>query len=249
MKLTPWLVLLSLSLVACSGSKSAQKVNEEPPQIELSDADEFIENPSDAPATDTAAVDSAALTESNEAVEATTEPTDLAATEPAPLQNDVTESPVVEEAAPAIAAEPAATAAPEIAATSSVAAGTMQEYKVQKNETLMMIAFKLYGDYGKWKDLAANNQRALKGGQTVFAGMTLQYPSPAQEFVWNPEGLPYLIRTGDTLGGISKTVYTTPKKWKLIWDNNRPLIKDPNKIFAGFTIYYLENGREVASEI
>ena len=47
MKLTPWLVLLSLITVSCSGSKSAQKVNEETPQIELSDADEFIENPTD----------------------------------------------------------------------------------------------------------------------------------------------------------------------------------------------------------
>ena len=37
--------------------------------------------------------------------------------------------------------------------------------------------------------------------------------------------------------------------WKNIWNNNKPLIRDPNKIFAGFTLYYLENGRDVASEI
>lgn len=237
MKLTPWLLFLSLSIVACSGSKSAQKVNEEPPQIELSDADEFIENPSEAPAEttaeSTAEADANALTETNEAV-AEENLTETSATEPVVTES---EAPVVEEAAP------------QVSAASSAHAGSMQEYKVQKNETLMMIAFKLYGDYGKWKDLAAHNQKTLKGGQKVWAGMTLHYPAPAQEFVWNPQGLPYLIRTGDTLGRISTTVYTTPKKWKLIWDNNRPLIKDPNKIFAGFTIYYLENGREVASEI
>lgn len=243
MKLTPWLVILSLSLVACSGSKSAQKVNEEPPQIELSDADEFIENPSDAP------VDNSTLAQTNEAVtEATTNELTPVETTPAPVEQTVTETPAVtDEMAPVVEAKPEAT--PEISTTSSVAAGTIQEYKVQKNETLMMIAFKLYGDYGKWKDIAAHNQKALKGGQIVREGMTLHYSAPAQEFVWNPQGLPYLIRTGDTLGGISKTVYTTPKKWKLIWNNNKPLIKDPNLIFAGFTIYYLENGREVASGI
>ena len=79
--------------------------------------------------------------------------------------------------------------------------------------------------------------------------MNLKYIAPAEEFVWNPEGLPYLIRTGDTLGIISTSVYQTSRKWKMIWENNRPLIKDPNKIFAGFTLYYLENGRDVAAEM
>jgi nucleoid-associated protein YgaU len=127
--------------------------------------------------------------------------------------------------------------------------GTLKTYNVQKNETLMLIAFKLYGDYERWKELANQNRDSLKGNTNIREGMTLKYMAPAEEFVWNPQGLPYLIRTGDTLGGISKTVYTTTKKWKLIWENNRPLIKDPNKIFAGFTIHYLENGREVANEI
>src|SRR5690606_8465138 len=100
---------------------------------------------------------------------------------------------------------------PQVAATPAVDAGTMLEYKVQKNETLMMIAFKLYGDYAKWKTLAAHNQKALKNGHTVWEGMTLWYPAPAEAFAWNPQGLPYLIRTGDTLMGISKNVYTTTK--------------------------------------
>lgn len=234
MKLTPWLVVLSLSLVACSGSKSAQKVNEEPPQIELSDADEFIENPGDAP------VDNESLDLTSD----TTAATNLETTEAAPVEagNEV----AVTDEEPVIIEEDVT---PQVAVAPAVDAGTILEYQVQKNETLMMIAFKLYGDYSKWQTLAAHNQAALKNGHTVWTGMTLKYPAPAEAFVWNPQGLPYLIRTGDTLTGISKNVYTTPKKWKLIWENNRPLIKDPNKIFAGFTIYYLENGREVAAEI
>jgi nucleoid-associated protein YgaU len=211
MKLTPWMVIISLTFaVSCSGSKSSKKVKEQSPQIELSDADEFIENP-----------------EQNSA-----------SAEPAPAEDVVVSNsePLVEESGlennQVMPSEP----------------GTMKQYTVQKNETLMMIAFKLYGDYGKWKSLANQNRDKLKDGSIVRSGMVLNYVAPAEEFVWNPQGNPYLIKTGDTLGHISKEVYATMKKWKLLWENNRPLVKDPNKIYAGFTIYYLEDGREVASK-
>jgi nucleoid-associated protein YgaU len=219
MKLTPWMVFLSLTLVSCSGSKSAQTVPQETPQVELSDADEFIENPNEEPAA--------------EAVEPATAVADTA----------VAEEPVVGDAQPVVEE----TAAPVVVAQ-NVGAGTEKQYTVLKNETLMLISFKLFGDYEKWKELASQNRATLKGSTNVREGMVLKYLAPAEEFVWNPQGLPYLIRTGDTLGKVSQTVYQTAKKWKLIWNNNRPLIKDPNRIFAGFTIYYLENGREVAAE-
>ncbi len=228
MKLTPWLVVLCLGLVSCSGSKSAQKVDEETPQIELSDADEFIESPieEDQPFADS-------------------EPQENLITEETPtesLQEPVSEmdAPVVTDSEPVVQ---------EAAPVVNYDAGSTKQYTVQKNETLMLIAFKLYGNYERWKELADQNRNALNGTTNIKEGMVLNYIAPAEEFVWNPQGLPYLIRTGDTLGGISKQVYTTVNKWKLIWDNNRPLIKDPNKIYAGFTLYYLENGREVANEI
>jgi nucleoid-associated protein YgaU len=221
MKLIPLMVFLLLGLVGCSGSKSAQDVSQETPQVELSDADEFVENPNESPST---------------------EPTEMAATDGAPVEAPVvSDAPVVEETNN-ISTE-------STPVVSEVSAGGEKTYQVQKNETLMMVAFKLYGDYSKWKDLASQNSDVLKGSTTVRAGTTLKYTAPEQEFVWNPEGLPYLIRTGDTLGTISTSVYQTSKKWKIIWNNNKPLIRDPNKIFAGFTLYYLENGRDVASEI
>lgn len=221
MKQLPWLVVLCLVFVSCSGSKSAQKVNEETPQIELSDADEFIETPAGDTFTDAPAeVDPVADT-------AYTEDTGLTSSEP------LVQEGTLESSQPVI----------------SNISGGMKQYTVEKNETLMMIAFKLYGDYGRWKELATQNSGKLKGGTAITPGMTLDYLAPAEEFVWSPQGNPYLIKTGDTLGGISKEVYATVKKWKLLWENNRPLIKDPNKIYAGFTIYYPESGREVASGI
>lgn len=230
MKITPWLVLLSFSLVSCSGSKSAQQVNEETPQIELSDADEFIETPTEVqPLADAPAeVIADPLIENSEGF---TDDSIVSTTEP------LVQESTLENTSPVITNEV------------SSAPGAMAQYTVQKNETLMMIAFKLYGDYARWKELANMNSGTLKGGTTITPGMVLNYIAPAEAFVWNPQGNPYLIKTGDTLGGISKEVYATVKKWKLLWENNKPLIKDPNKIYAGFTIYYLENGREVANEI
>lgn len=120
--------------------------------------------------------------------------------------------------------------------------GNIKNYKVQKGETLMHIAFKIYGDISRWKDLRRLNGDKLSSNSALRAGLTLKYDEPEQEFVWNPEGNPYMIKNGETLGTISNTVYQTPKKWKTIWENNKPLIKNPNMIYAGFTIYYKSEG-------
>lgn len=120
-------------------------------------------------------------------------------------------------------------------------------YKVQKSETLMLVAFKLYGDYSRWKELKELNKDKIKNGMMVRAGMELKYVVGGDEFVWDQKGNPHLIRHGDTLGLISKTVYGKIKRWKDIWNNNKPMIKDPNKIFAGFTLYYIPDSKTVAS--
>lgn len=117
-------------------------------------------------------------------------------------------------------------------------------YTVKSGETLMLIAFNLYGDYRKWKDIKSLNGLS---SNNISEGMTLKYKRPDTDFSWNPQGLPYLIKRGDTLGKISNEKYGTPKKWSLIYDNNKPLIKDPNLIFAGFTLYYISE-RDLASE-
>ncbi len=121
--------------------------------------------------------------------------------------------------------------------------GEMETYKVQKGDTMMMVAFKIYGDYRKWKDLKAWNKDVKK----VKEGVELKYQVPDSKFGWMPSGLPYLVKTGDTLQIVSMDKYGTTRKWKSIYNNNRPLIRDPNLIFAGFTIYY-QPTRELASE-
>ena len=133
-----------------------------------------------------------------------------------------------------------AASAPEVETS-----GEMSQYTVSKGETMMMIAFKVYGDYRVWKKISDANPGVSVNG--LRAGTVLSYPTPTALFDWSPVGNPYLVRNGDTLGLISKDKYGTSNRWKDIWNNNKPLIVDPNLIFAGFTIYY-KSDRDVASE-
>ena len=122
--------------------------------------------------------------------------------------------------------------------------GTYGNYKIKKGDTLMLVAFKIYGDYTKWRSIANLNP----GSSRLSVGTVIKFQKPKRKFSWDPEGLPHLIRNGETLGTISNQKYGTSKKWKSIWNNNRPLIRNPNLIFAGFTVYYIPNeDRDVAS--
>jgi len=125
----------------------------------------------------------------------------------------------------------------------SIDSGSNGQYTVKKGDTLMWIAFKIYGDYSKWKDLSNANG----GISTISTGQVLSYNEPAERFVWQPNGLPHTVVNGETLGTISNDKYGTASRWKSIYDNNQPMIKDPNLIFAGFTLYYVPD-RDIASE-
>ena len=115
--------------------------------------------------------------------------------------------------------------------------GEMRTYKVRRGDTLMKIAFKLYGDIDRWKDLKNWNQASIKRVSKLEPGTELTY-SDEGEFVVEKHDHSYLIKSGDTLGGIAKNVYGKTNKWKKLQKYNARLIKNPNRIFAGFTLYY-----------
>jgi nucleoid-associated protein YgaU len=238
MKFPVWMLTICLSLlVSCSGKKASQDVSSDSPQIEVSDGESI-----EATQSDEALVESLGTTEPS--TEPSSEPSSEVAVEDT---SNLNTEPTVQ---PESVASPT-DSAPVVESMSSVSSGMEGEektYTVLKNETLMMIAFKIYGDYSKWREIAALNGDQLKGSYSLRNGMSLKYKAPAQEFVWSPEGNPYLIKTGDSLSLISGQVYGTIKKWRMIWDNNRPLIKDANKIFAGFTIYYLDQDKVATAE-
>lgn len=129
-------------------------------------------------------------------------------------------------------------------ASQSNLTGDYSNYTVEKGDTYMLIAFRIYGDYEKWRSIANENPGISQAG--LNQGAVLKYRMPETEFKWNPEGLPYLIKTGDTLGTISHDKYGTDKKWRALWENNRPMIKNPDLIFAGFTLYYNQDDKRVS---
>lgn len=131
----------------------------------------------------------------------------------------------------------------EAMATSSLM-GEYANYMVEKGDTFMLIAFKIYGDYSKWHSIANENPGVSQS--SLAEGLALKYRKPETEFKWNPEGLPYLIKIGDTLGTISTDKYGTDKKWRALWENNKPMIKNPDLIFAGFTLYYKPSDERVS---
>jgi len=48
-----------------------------------------------------------------------------------------------------------------------------------------------------------------------------------------PEATFYTVKSGDTLGGIAKAQYGSAGKYPLIFEANKPMLKDPNKIYPG----------------
>lgn len=115
--------------------------------------------------------------------------------------------------------------------------GKYMEHTVKKGETLMWISFQIYGDYSRWREIRRLNSAKIMDYTHLKEGTVLSY-RPAKNPYVRPTGDPYLVKWGDTLSKVSRKVYGTSGKWKNIWKNNPRQIKNPNLIFAGFTLFY-----------
>jgi hypothetical protein len=65
---------------------------------------------------------------------------------------------------------------------------------------------------------------------TVVAKKT---PEPEKKFQPADESKYYIVKSGDTLTGISKKVYGDSSRWESIYRNNSDIIKDRSLIFVG----------------
>ncbi|MBS1959422.1 MAG: LysM peptidoglycan-binding domain-containing protein [Bdellovibrionales bacterium] len=125
---------------------------------------------------------------------------------------------------------------------SMAASGDGMSYQVRKGDTLMKIAFENYGDLYRWREIYEANRDQIQDPNHVPPGTELTLNGAGMVTI-ERNGEQYLIKHGDTLGTISNDVYGTSRKWKRLWENNRQLIKDPNKIYAGFYLYYQPDGK------
>ena len=134
--------------------------------------------------------------------------------------------------------------------TKNILTKKISEYKVKNsNETLMLIAFNIYGDFLYWKSIAELNEDSLNSDYQLRKGMRILYYEPKRSFSYNPDGNPFLIKRGHSLSKISDIVYENWERWPEIRNNNSRLIKNPNKIYAGFTLFYLPDEYEERNSI
>lgn len=110
-------------------------------------------------------------------------------------------------------------------------------YQVRPGDTLIYIAFKLYGDYKRWRELYRMNKHVIGKDYDITHLPILTYKKPLEVFSI-PRGFPYLIKNGDSLSKISRKVYGDWRYWDKIYRNNIEQIPNPSLIFAGFTLYY-----------
>ncbi len=236
-------ILGSLTLSGCSSSEVTDNGEVTADELPVVDAQtDQLPNTLDQPAADGVVADNGPPAEAPTADGLAPEASvDMPATTEAPTT--VAEAPVPTEMpanSPSVDAPPSMneTAAPvaKVAETHSTGGGN-ELYEVQSGDTLMKIAFKVYGDVYQWrKVLDANNDRISDPARLV-KGTQLRVDNAPSDAYYNGFEK-YLIKSGDTLGYIANDVYGTKSKWKALWKMNDGLVKDPNRIYAGFFLRY-----------
>jgi nucleoid-associated protein YgaU len=65
----------------------------------------------------------------------------------------------------------------------------------------------------------------VEGVATVDDRLTVVHPKPEAQF--------YEVKKGDSLSKIAKKYYDDPMKYPVIFEANKPMLKDPNLIYPG----------------
>lgn len=115
------------------------------------------------------------------------------------------------------------------------------EYIVQPGDTLSIIAGKLYGNSGRWEELASQNN--MTGSQTIFPGDLIRYDSgdqTASNYMSKMEKSmqSVTVEKGDTLSSISQKLFNTGGGWKYLFQVNAQKISNPNMIYVGQVLHY-----------
>lgn len=83
---------------------------------------------------------------------------------------------------------------------------------------------------GRAKSQADREKAILAAGNTVGIATVEDSIEVAEP---QPESKYYRVRSGDTLGKIAKQFYGDAGKYPVLFEANKPMLKDPDKIYPG----------------
>jgi nucleoid-associated protein YgaU len=72
--------------------------------------------------------------------------------------------------------------------------------------------------------------------QSPQTGRTTQRPKDSYAPAARKTGASYVVKKGDTLQSISKQFYSSNNQWRRIYEANRGVVKDPNKLQVGMKL-------------
>ena len=223
-------------------AQATEEAATEPATGTENDLQEIIQEMNGQPATNGGAVPLAQNAGGNQPAPATPEPV----TEPAPGPSAPTlPSGPPPQGSSAIPFQPGGTPAgqglPEL--------GSKMAYVVEKGDTLGKISQKIFGNPGRWKELAElsgiTNPSRIFPGDLVYYTLEEGAVSFAQAYEATTRS-EETVKTGDTLATIAKRVYGTTTGWRALWRQNDK-IDNPDIVPPGTTIYYLPQGAAVAA--
>lgn len=149
-----------------------------------------------------------------------------------PVAEASTAAPMMDQMAGPIAASPVI-GLPEM--------GAKMAYVVQQGDTLSKIAGRIYGDMGRWRELAdltgVANPSRIYPGDVIYYALDESSKSFAQTYESLRRGVT-TVQSGDTLATISKRIFGKHRNWKSIWRQNDN-IDDPDNLVPGTPIYYV----------
>ncbi|WP_436530954.1 LysM peptidoglycan-binding domain-containing protein [Actinoplanes sp. HUAS TT8] len=103
-------------------------------------------------------------------------------------------------------------------------------YTVKKGDTLTGIAKSQLGDGNRWPQIFVLNRAVIKNPNVIFPGQVLHLPPRT------PVGtIPrlYTVKKGDTLSGIAKALLGNANRFPEIFNLNRAILSNPDRIIPG----------------
>lgn len=133
--------------------------------------------------------------------------------------------------------------------TDSSESGDFGEYVIEPGDTLGSISAKLYGTSGRWQQLAEDN--SIDQPERIFPGDIVKYRlnKRAEEYKTAFESVTHdtvTVMKGDTLSSLANRLLGSSSYWKHMWKMNEQLIPNPNLIYSGQTLHYVDP-RKVAN--